>query len=103
MARDLWVLTRGAGLETEILTTASSPSELEAFSTVHDRVRGAKRPFLLGFGYLMSVGGVIAGSVLGSTAAVVASSFVTVVVVAKFSEYVTGRRVVRRRMPASVR
>lgn len=102
LARDLWVLTRGGGLDTQILTTAPSASELEAFSTVHQRVSGVRRPLVLTVAYLAAVAGVIVGSVAGSTTAVLFGSLVIVGVVAKFSEYMTGRQVVRRRMPVSV-
>ncbi|HEX6221088.1 MAG TPA: hypothetical protein VF115_08330 [Acidimicrobiia bacterium] len=102
LSHDFWVLSRGNGLDAQILTSASSASELEAFSTVHHRVGGAKRPLLLGLGYMSAIAGVVVGSLLGSTLTVAASSLLTVLVVAKFSEYLTGRRLIRSRMPASV-
>lgn len=103
LARDLWVLSRGSGLDAEILTTASSASELEAISSVHQQVSGVTRPLVLCMAYLMAVAGVIAGSVTGSTVAVLLASLVTVLVVVMFSEYMTARRVVQRRIPASIR
>ncbi len=103
LAHDLWVLSRCRGLDWEILTSADSASELEAFSTIHDRVSGATRPVLLGAAYLGAVAGVVAGSVRGSSVAVLFASAVTVGVTAKLAEYLTGRRVVQARMPASIR
>lgn len=103
LAHDLWVLSRGRGLDWEILTSAASPSELEAFSTIHERVGGATRPLVLGAAYLGAVAGVVAGSLTGSSVAVLFASAVTVGVMAKLSEYMTGRWVVQTRMPASTR
>lgn len=100
---DLWSLSRRRGSETQLLTSSDSPSELEAFSAVHQRVSGAIRPLALGSAYLAAIAGVVAGSVTGSAIAVVVGSLVTVGVMAKVSEYMTGRRVVRARMPVSVR
>jgi hypothetical protein len=103
LTHDLWVLSRGSGRDWEILTTAASASELEAFTTIHRRVSGAARPLILGAAYLVAVAGVIAGSVTGSSVAVLFASAVTVAVMAKLAEYLTGRRAVRSRMPASIR
>jgi hypothetical protein len=103
LTHDLWVLSRGSRLDWESLTPAASASELEAFTPIHRRVSGAARPLILGAAYLVAVAGVIAGSVTGSSVAVLFASAVTVAVMAKLAEYLTGRRAVRSRMPASIR
>lgn len=103
LGNDLWVLSRDHGSCPELLTSAGSASELEAFTSVHRKVDGAIRPLVLITTYLMTLAGVVAGSVTGSTISVVIASLATVGVMTKVSEYMTGRRVVRARMPASVR
>ncbi|HEX6286091.1 MAG TPA: hypothetical protein VFZ80_01270, partial [Acidimicrobiia bacterium] len=67
------------------------------------KVSGVIRPLVLGSAYLVAIAGVVAGSVSGSSIAVVVASLVTVGVMAKVAEYMTGRRVVRARMRVSVR
>lgn len=99
----LWVLSRRCGSGEQLLTSSDSPSELEAFTAIHQKVSGVIRPLVLGSAYLVAIAGVVAGSVSGSSIAVVVASLVTVGVMAKVAEYMTGRRVVRARMPVSVR
>lgn len=103
LGNGLWVLSRNHGSQPELLTSAGSASELEALTSVHRKVSGAIRPLVLITTYLVTLAGVVAGSVTGSTIAVLIASLATVGVMTKVSEYMTGRRVVRARMPTSVR
>lgn len=94
---DLWVLSRETGAGPSILATAQSPTKLEAFSTIHSRVRGGLRPLLLVLIYVASLMAVVGGSLIGSAIVIIGASVVTASVVAKFAEYTAGRRMVRLR------
>lgn len=100
---NLSVLSLDGDLGPTILTSAASPTELEAFQAMHARATGKLRPLVLALVYIIALAGMVAGSIIGEIAGAVclgAAVVLTIGSIVSMSEYAARRRVVRAHIPA---